>query len=234
MKVTEKPRPAGKAFTVDIQVGDREGGSHTYQMPLYSGERLISHNSVSLLAGATPGIHYPTSKHYIRRVRLMKDSQLVPPLIAAGYKVEPCEGSEKSTVVVEFPISLGTEIRTTDTVSIWEKLKLTEFIQKYWADNQVSVTIDFDAKTEGDQIKPALDLFQYDLKSVSFLPRLDSGGVVYNQAPYEPISEEKYNEIMKGITPPDFSKIYGKKEEEAETDLFCDSEKCLLVKREQQ
>ena len=44
--------------------------------------------TVSLLAGATPGVHFPHSRHYIRRVRLGKNSNLVEPMIKAGYHVE--------------------------------------------------------------------------------------------------------------------------------------------------
>lgn len=41
--------------------------------------------TVSLLAGATPGLHFPESRYYIRRVRLPHDSELVPGLRDAGY-----------------------------------------------------------------------------------------------------------------------------------------------------
>ncbi len=44
--------------------------------------------TVSLLAGATPGVHFPHSKYYIRRVRLGKLSNLVKPMLEAGYFVE--------------------------------------------------------------------------------------------------------------------------------------------------
>ncbi|MCK9435076.1 MAG: hypothetical protein M0R32_09735, partial [Candidatus Cloacimonetes bacterium] len=59
--------------------------------------------TVSLLAGSTPGMHYPESRFYIRRVRLAINSPLQKPLKKAGYKIEPCVGSEESTVVVEIP-----------------------------------------------------------------------------------------------------------------------------------
>ena len=36
--------------------------------------------TVSLLAGATPGLHYPESRFYIRRIRLSKHSELLEPL----------------------------------------------------------------------------------------------------------------------------------------------------------
>lgn len=44
--------------------------------------------TVSLLAGATPGVHFPLSAHYIRRVRLGKTSHLIQPLLRAGYDIE--------------------------------------------------------------------------------------------------------------------------------------------------
>lgn len=46
--------------------------------------------TVSLLAGATPGIHFPESRYCIRRVRLSAASPLVPQLRARGYRIEPC------------------------------------------------------------------------------------------------------------------------------------------------
>ena len=45
--------------------------------------------TVSLLAGATPGVHFPISPHYIRRVRLGVNSHLIEPLRQANYKIEP-------------------------------------------------------------------------------------------------------------------------------------------------
>lgn len=45
--------------------------------------------TVSLLAGATPGIHFPESQYYIRRVRLASNNILVGVLQEAGYKIEP-------------------------------------------------------------------------------------------------------------------------------------------------
>ena len=68
--------------------------------------------TVSLLAGATPGLHYPESRFYIRRIRLSKHSELLEPLKKAGYLVEPAFGSEDTTMVVEVPVDVGEGIRT--------------------------------------------------------------------------------------------------------------------------
>lgn len=183
--------------------------------------------SVSLLAGATPGVHFPISRCYIRRMRLMKDSHLVKPLLDAGYVIEPCVGSEKSTVVVEIPIKLEDGIRTCDEVSVWEKMELTAFIQEHWADNQVSVTVDYDLATEGAQIKSALEHFQYRMKSVSFLPRKGKSKP-YPQMPYESIDEDTYRQRIAKLRPLNFAPAKKSKEEEVEVDNYCDGDKCTL------
>jgi adenosylcobalamin-dependent ribonucleoside-triphosphate reductase len=178
--------------------------------------------SVSLLAGATPGIHWPESTTYIRRMRLSKHSDLINPLIMAGYKLEPAVGSEDSTLVVEIPVKIEEDIRTAAAVSMWEQLAMAAFMQKYWADNQVSATITFDPATEGTQIGHALDYFQYQLKGVSFLPRYDYGA--YPQMPYEAISEETYQARLAEITPVSF----GSTHEEAVQEKYCDSSGCVI------
>ena len=50
---------------------------------------------------------------------------------------------------------------------------------------------------EADQLKDALEMYETRLKAVSFLRYEETG---YAQAPYEPITKEKYEELTKGIT----------------------------------
>jgi ribonucleoside-triphosphate reductase len=76
--------------------------------------------TVSLLAGATPGVHFPHSRHYIRRVRLGKYSNLVKPLLEAGYPIEEDQMDKANSLVVEIPVTLGNNIRTLNDVSLWE------------------------------------------------------------------------------------------------------------------
>ena len=179
--------------------------------------------TVSLLAGATPGIHFPESRYYIRRMRLGKISNLVPALEKAGYKVEPAFGAEQDTVVVEVPVDVGEGVRTLPNVSMWEQLALSAVAQRYWADNQVSSTVTFDPETEGSQISNALDVFQYQLKGVSFLPRLDYGA--YPQMPYEAIDRETYDSMMSGLGKLSFGRIKG---EEIIAERFCDNDVCEI------
>jgi ribonucleoside-triphosphate reductase (thioredoxin) len=180
--------------------------------------------TVSLLAGATPGVHFPENVCYIRRMRLSKHSDLIQPLKDAGYKVEPCFGSETTTLVVEIPVKIGDKVRPVKDVSIWEQAALAAFMQKYWADNQVSCTITF-TKNDADQIKHVLNFYQYQLKGISFLPLLDDS-TAYRQMPYEAITEKKYDELTAKLST---VKFRGIKNEEADVERFCNNDTCIIV-----
>ncbi len=179
--------------------------------------------TVSLLAGATPGIHFPESRYYIRRIRIGIDSDLIGPLKKSGYKIEPAFGNEKTTLVVDIPVDVGEGVRTIDDVSMWEQLSVAAFAQKYWADNQVSCTITFDPETEGNQISNALDIYQYQLKGVSFLPKMEMGA--YKQMPYEAITKDEYESMCESISPIHFGRIKG---EEINIERFCDTDACVV------
>ena len=180
--------------------------------------------TVSLLAGATPGMHYPESRFYIRRMRISASSELVQPLIDAGYPVEPArDSSDGKTLVVEFPIDVGEGVRVQNSVSMWEQLSLAAFLQRHWADNQVSCTVTFDPKIEGPHLAPALDYFQYQLKGISFLPKLEEGA--YPQMPYQSITEEEYHRRFAALKPLEFADAQVASEE-SQPERFCDGDVC--------
>lgn len=182
--------------------------------------------SVSLLPGVTPGIHYPHSKFYIRRVRFQEDHPIVTALKECGYHVEKDQYSP-NTVVAEFPVKEDNFDRSKTQVTMWEQLENAAQMQSYWADNQVSITVTFDKEKEGPSIKSALELYETRLKSVSFLPLEDHG---FAQAPYEEITEERYNEMAQKIQPervPGLLKnITG--EVHDKTEKFCTSDTCEI------
>jgi adenosylcobalamin-dependent ribonucleoside-triphosphate reductase len=180
--------------------------------------------TVSLLAGATPGLHYPESRFYIRRMRLSNQSELIEPLKRAGYNVEPAFGSEKSTVVVEVPVDVGEGIRTAAELSIWEQFSLAAFLQRHWADNQVSCTATFNPETEADELPHVLNYFQYRLKGISLLPRKNGGA--YKQMPYEAIDEKTYHLEVEKLSRLTFGVI---KNEEADVEKFCNNDVCEII-----
>jgi len=152
--------------------------------------------TVSLLNGSTPGIHYPEDEYYIRRIRFSADSTLLPALKEAGYKIEK-DSYSPNTMCVEFPVHEPFFMKGKRDISMWEQLEIAAQYQYYWADNSVSITVTFHPD-EADQIKDALEMYEARLKAVSFLRYEETG---YEQAPYEPILKEEYDEMIKGITP---------------------------------
>ncbi len=180
--------------------------------------------TVSLLAGATPGLHYPESRFYVRRIRVSKHSELIEPLKKAGYKVEPAFGSEDTTMVIEVPVDVGQGIRTAKELSIWEQFNLAAFMQRHWADNQVSCTATFDPETEANELPHVLNYFQYRLKGISLLPRHPLGA--YRQMPYEAIEKKEYKKQVKKLGYLSFVGVEG---EEADVEKFCDSSECEIV-----
>lgn len=152
--------------------------------------------TVSLLNGSTPGIHYPEDEFYIRRIRFSSANKMVPQLRDAGYKIEDDKYSP-NTVCVEFPVHEEYFVKGKRDVTMWEQLEIAAQYQHYWADNSVSVTITFN-DNESKDIKTALEMYEGRLKAVSFLKYSETG---YEQAPYEPITREQYEEMSSRITP---------------------------------
>lgn len=182
--------------------------------------------TVSLLAGATPGVHYPIFSHYIRRVRVSKDSTLLPPLLKAGYSVVPADISENA-MVVEFPVCVGgTDIPSEQSVSMLDQLALVAFMQRCWSDNGVSATIKFNPATEGDHICAALQEYQHKLKAISFLPNVTG---VYNLAPYEAIHENVYKLLHASVRDVDWRNATNNEPKEH---TFCDADGCTPIRRQ--
>ena len=174
--------------------------------------------TVSLLCGATPGIHYPHSEYYIRNIRVQEGSPLIQACIDAGYPVERDVYSSTS-FVVSFPVREENFARSKDEVTIWEQFADAADMQRYWADNQVSVTVTFTPE-EKKHIKACLEMYEDKMKSVSLLPILDHG---YAQAPYITITKEEYETLTANLKPLDLTDSF----HEAE-DKFCDGEACTI------
>ena len=152
--------------------------------------------TVSLLTGATPGVHFPHAEYYIRNVRFDPHSPLLPVLKKCGYPMEKSI-AEDNTTVVGFPIHEKYFRKGKADVSLWEQFELAAQMQHWWADNSVSVTITV-SEAERADLATALSMNDARLKSVSILPLNDHG---YKQAPYQEITKEQYEKLMSKITP---------------------------------
>ena len=181
--------------------------------------------SVSLLSGATPGVHWgPGGEFYLRAIRFGNTDPMMYLFKAAGYKIE-YDVVSANTSVVYFPVASGHK-RSEKQVSLFEKIGLAATAQKYWSDNGVSVTLSFDKEEETKFIAPALNMYEGQLKAVSFLPM---GNKTYLQQPYTEITREEYNSYVGTIGKIDWSAIYdGKDNLDAESEKYCSTDACEI------
>ena len=175
--------------------------------------------TVSLLNGSTPGIHYPEAEYYIRRIRFSIGNSILRAIEEAGYHIEK-DAYSPNTMVASFPVHEPFFQKGKNEATMWEQLEIAAAYQHYWADNSVSVTVTFKAD-EAKDIKTALEMYESRLKAVSFLRYQETG---YEQAPYEPITKEQYEEMMVGVTP--IQRI--KTEEQGAGTVFCDGDSCEI------
>ena len=176
--------------------------------------------TVSILAGATPGVHFTHSEHYFRTVRISANSPLVLPLWGAGYRLEVAitdnhkmgTSSKEvirvveystlneavkngATLVVYFPVREKNYTRSKFDVTLWEQLSIVREMQYYWSDNAVSCTITV-KEAERDQLESAIQFVAPYVKTLSFLPLTNHR---YAQAPYTECTQEEYDEYVKSL-----------------------------------
>lgn len=170
--------------------------SEWYNVPLSIKHTSIKPSgTVSLLAGATPGVHYPISRFYLRRIRIQDTDPLVQELEAEGVRFEKAVAASDpngNTMIAVFPVDCGEGTRSVKQVSLREQMELAAFMQRYWADNQVSFTGRF-YNREIPEIPGLLKEFSTQLKGISFLSQED---INYEQLPYEEITQEQYEEEL--------------------------------------
>jgi len=176
--------------------------------------------TVSLLPGVTHGVHYPYAEYYWRTMRFDKGSPIIAALRDAGYRIE--QDKLESTVIAYFPVKEENFSRSVQSLTIWEQVEIAAQMQHYWADNQVSVTINFKPE-EAKDVQKVLELYDHKLKSICFLPFKDHG---FDHAPIQPITEEEYETASKELKP------YSLREEgNTNTEAggkYCDSDSCII------
>jgi len=146
--------------------------------------------TVSQLVDSASGIHPRYSSRYIRRVRADSRDPLCTVLEASGVPVED-DVMSPSTRVFSFPIASPENAVTASDMGAMEQLELWEIYQDYWCEHKPSMTCyyrDDEFLEVGQWLYNKFDK----VSGISFLPYSDH---TYQQAPYEPISEEAYKEL---------------------------------------
>jgi len=187
--------------------------------------------TVSQTVDCASGMHTRHAPYYIRRVRISATDSLFKMLKDQGVPYFPEVGQSKenaTTYVLEFPIKSPKGSIYKDDQSALEQLEFWKMVKVNYTEHNPSITI-----SVGENEWIAVSNWVYVnwdiIGGLSFLPRNDH---VYQLAPYEEITEKKYNELSEKMRNIDFSKIitYEKMDEtEVKKELACAGGTCEIV-----
>jgi ribonucleotide reductase alpha subunit len=157
--------------------------------------------TLSLLPGVTPGIHPGYAQYMIRRIRIASNHPFVEVCKKHGYGVEyqrNFDGTEDyGTVVVSFPFAYPEGTVLANEMTAVQQLEAVKWLQSVWSDNAVSCTVYY-RKEELPEIKAYLKKnYKKFHKSLSFLLHSEHG---FDQAPFEEITKEQYDNMVSSTT----------------------------------
>ncbi len=160
----------------------------------------------SQLFDSSSGMHPRHAPYYIRRVRIENHNPLFLMLKDAGVPYHPEVGQTSDTAttfVLEFPIKAPKGALYRDDLTALDQLDHWKMVKENFTEHNPSTTISI---SEDEWLKVANWVYEnWDLVGgLSFLPRNDH---VYRLAPYEAISEDRYNEMIKNFPTLDFAKV---------------------------
>lgn len=146
--------------------------------------------TVSQLVNSASGIHGRYSDYYIRRVRADMRDPLCQVLSNAGVPWE-VDVTSPTTAVFSFPQKAPEgSVMSSDQTGM-DQLKLWSIYQEHWCEHKPSITVyykDNEFLEIGNWLYNNFD----EVSGVSFLPYSDHS---YEQAPYEKITKEEYEEL---------------------------------------
>lgn len=146
--------------------------------------------TVSQLVDSASGLHTRHAPYYLRTVRADNKDPLTEFLKYLGVYSEPAIGKEDQTTVFYFPIKAPEGSLTRHNQTSIESLELWKTLQETWCEHKPSATInvkDDEWLEVGAWVYRNFDT----LSGVSFLP-YDGG--IYQQAPYQELTEEQYRD----------------------------------------
>ena len=184
--------------------------------------------TVSQLVDSASGIHPRFSKHYIRRVRSDHKDPLAVFMAQSGFPVEQDVMSPTSSVF-SFPVKAPESSVTVKQVGAMQQLELWKAYQNHWCEHKPSITVYY---TDNEFLQVAQWIWEnFDLCSgISLLPYSDH---VYQQAPYEDIDAEKYDEMVasmpQGVDWNDLEKYEEEDNTTGSQELACVGGACEIV-----
>jgi len=187
----------------------------------------------SQLTDTSSGLHTRHAPYYIRRVRIANTDPLFKMMKAQGFPYHPEVGQKEDTAttyVLEFGIKAPKSAVFKNNISAIEQLEIWKMCKENFTEHNPSVTI---SVGENEWIAVADWIYKnWNITGgLSFLPK-EEGDMVYELAPYETITQSRYEEFVSKLPPIDFSKMIDYELEDqtqGAKELACVGDKCELV-----
>ena len=156
--------------------------------------------TVSQLVDSSSGIHARYAPFYVRTIRNSRADPLSDFLIKGGIPHE-VDVTNPLTVVFSFPQKAPEGAVCVKDIGAMQQLEHYLKYKRYYTEHNPSITVYY--KPEEFMEIGAWVYNHFDeIGGISFLPYSDH---VYKQAPYQPITEEQYNELEKAMPVLDWS-----------------------------
>jgi ribonucleoside-diphosphate reductase alpha chain len=158
--------------------------------------------TVSQLVDSSSGIHPRMSRHYIRTVRNDKKDPLSKFMIDQGIPHES-DVMKETNWVFSFPMKSPSHARLASEMSAIDQLEHYLIFNEHWTEHNPSITV-YVRDHEWMEVGTFVYKHFENLNGVSFLPYSEHN---YLQAPYQPITEDKYLAASDGFPIVDFDKF---------------------------
>ena len=185
--------------------------------------------TTSCVAGTSSGIHPRYASYYIRRVRIDTQNPLCQFMIDQGIPHEPLKDKPETTTVFSFVDKAPEDSKTYENYDPIDHLDVWLMYQRHWCDHKPSVTINY-TDTSFLSVGQWIHNHWDEVSGISFMPTDTS---IYEQKPFEAITEEEYLEIQEQIPHYiDWSKLQNYEKEDTTTSshsLACVGGSCEVV-----
>jgi ribonucleoside-triphosphate reductase len=158
--------------------------------------------TVSQLVDSASGLHPRFSDFYIRRVRNSINDPLTQFLASQGVPWEMDKVSP-NTAVFSFPQKSPDGAVCKDGLTAIQQMEYWKHIQDNWCEHKPSITVYYGADEYMELGAWVWEHFD-EVSGVAFLPRLEH---TYEQAPYEEITKEQYEELVSRMPVIDWSQF---------------------------
>jgi ribonucleoside-diphosphate reductase alpha chain len=147
--------------------------------------------TVSQLVGAASGIHPRFAPYYIRRVRNSMNDPLTQFLASQGVPWE-VDVMSPATAVFSFPQKSPEGAVCKDDLTAIQQMELWKAYQDDYCEHKPSITVYYN---ENEYMELGSWVWSHfdEISGVAFLPRVDH---TYQQAPYEAITKEQYEQLV--------------------------------------